>query len=86
MPNNKWKYKINSYERSKMMARESTIDPSYKILAYLTANEERKISGAALFLKLTDEEELKETTADIAKALKADVVKLKNNDYLIINL
>jgi hypothetical protein len=35
-------------------------------------------------MTLKDEEELKETTADLAHALKADVVKLKNNDYLII--
>ena len=68
------------------MAKESSIDPNYKILAYLTANEERKIAGAPLFMQLKDEEELKETTADIAKALKADVVKLKNNDYLIIHI
>lgn len=67
------------------MAREAFIDQSYKILAYLTANEERKIAGAPLFLKLKDEQELKDTTAEIAYALKADVVKLKNNDYLIIS-
>jgi hypothetical protein len=68
------------------MGRESSIEPSYKILAYLTANRDRKISGAALFMILKDEEELKETTAEIANALKADVVKLKNNDYMIIQI
>lgn len=67
------------------MARESSIDSSYKILAYLTANENRKIAGAPLFMTFEDEIELKETTAEIAYALKADVVKLKNNDYLIIS-
>jgi hypothetical protein len=68
------------------MARESSISPSYKVLAYLTANNNREVSGAPLFLKFGTEEELKETTMDIAHALKADVVKLKNNDYLIIGL
>lgn len=66
------------------MGRESSINPKYKILAYLTASEDRKVTGAPLFLKLKNEEELVETTEDIAKALKADVVKLKNNDYMII--
>jgi hypothetical protein len=66
------------------MGRESSMDQSYKIFAYLTSNELRKISGAPLFLKLKDEQELKETTEDIAKALKADIVKLKNNDYIVI--
>lgn len=68
------------------MGRESSIKPDYKILAYLTANEERKVSGAPLFMTLKTEEELKETTVDIAKALKADVVKLKNNDYMIVRV
>lgn len=68
------------------MGRESSIKPDYKILAYLTANEDRKISGAPLFFQLKDVEELKETTADIAKALRADIVKLKNNDYMIIRI
>lgn len=68
------------------MAREASIDQSYKILAYLTANDDRKIAGAPLFLKLKDEQELKEMTAEIAHALKADVVRLKNSDYLIISI
>lgn len=68
------------------MGRESSIKPNYKIMAYLTANEERKVSGSPLFLKLKDEAELKETTADIAKALRAEVVKLNNNDYMIIRI
>jgi hypothetical protein len=72
--------------RRRMMAKEASIDPNYKILAYLTANDDRKIAGAPLFMKLKDEDELKETTDDIARALKADVVKLKNNDYLIIHI
>lgn len=66
------------------MGREASVAPNYKILAYLTANENRKVTGAPLFMTLKDEEELKEITADLAHALKADVVKLKNNDYLII--
>ncbi|WP_462409607.1 capping complex subunit for YIEGIA [Neobacillus sp. Marseille-QA0830] len=66
------------------MGRESSQNPSYKILAYLTANPDRKVTGAPLFLTLKDEMELRETTMEIANALKADLVKLKNNDYLII--
>ena len=68
------------------MGRESSMKPNYKIIAYLTANSQREVGGAPLFLKLENEHELKETTVDIAKALKADVVKLKNNDYMIIRV
>lgn len=68
------------------MGRESSSKPTYKILAYLTANKERKISGAPLFMTLKNDEELEETTLEIARALKADVVKLKNNDYMIIQV
>ncbi|MEH7108381.1 MULTISPECIES: capping complex subunit for YIEGIA [Bacillaceae] len=66
------------------MAKESNMKPDYKIIAYLTSNEERKVTGAPLFLSFKTEEELKDTTLEIAKALKAEIVKLKNNDYLII--
>ncbi|MCM3236610.1 hypothetical protein M3589_02610 [Heyndrickxia oleronia] len=68
------------------MGKESSNKPDYKILAYLTANKDRKISGAPLFLSFNTIDELKETTNDIASALKADVVKLKNNDYMIIRV
>lgn len=68
------------------MGRESSMKPDYKILAYLTSDQDREISGAPLFYKAKDEQELKEVTADIAKAMKADVVKLTNNDYMIIRV
>lgn len=68
------------------MVRESSLEPGYKIIAYLTANQEREISGAPLFMKLKDDTELKEMMEDLTNALKADAVKLKNNDYIIISI
>ena len=62
------------------------MDPAYKIMAYVTANQNRKVSGAPMFLTVDSPEEAKELTSEIAHALKADVVKLKNNDYLIIHI
>lgn len=66
------------------MGREASMKPEYKILAYLTTSTSRNVGGAPLSLQLKDEQELKDTTVDIAKALKADVVKLTNGDYMVI--
>ena len=60
--------------------------PTYDILAYLTSNKERVITGSPLVIWEKNSEELKELTGDLAKAMKADVVKMKNGDYLVIRV
>ncbi len=66
------------------MGRESTNKPNYDILALITMNKDRILGGKQLTLLAQTVEEQKEMTQDIAKAMKADVVQLKNGDYLII--
>ncbi|MEG6584451.1 capping complex subunit for YIEGIA [Dendrosporobacter sp. 1207_IL3150] len=41
--------------------------------------------GSALVVKAKDEEEQKKLMLDIAKAVKADVLKLSNGIYLILH-
>lgn len=60
--------------------------PTYDMLAYLTSNKERVITGSPLVIWEKNSEELKELTGDLAKAMKADVVKMKNGDYLVIRV
>jgi hypothetical protein len=66
------------------MGRESNIEPEYDILAVITLNKDRVLSGKPLTLLAQNEEEQKEMTADLAKALKAEIVRMKTKDYLII--
>ncbi|WP_188453369.1 capping complex subunit for YIEGIA [Virgibacillus oceani] len=68
------------------MGRESSMKPNYEILAYITRNKERVLNGSSLVLLADSEESSKEMTVDIAKAMKADVVHLKNGDYMIIRV
>ncbi|MGS2780456.1 capping complex subunit for YIEGIA [Robertmurraya sp. GLU-23] len=68
------------------MGKESSMKPTYDILAYLTSNKERVITGSPLVIWEKNSEELKELTGDLAKAMKADVVKMKNGDYLVIRV
>ncbi|WP_160725965.1 capping complex subunit for YIEGIA [Bacillus sp. USDA818B3_A] len=66
------------------MGREGGTKVNYDILALVTLNKERILGGKQLTLLANDEEEQKTMTADIAKALKADVVKMTSGDYLVI--
>ncbi|MBT2729822.1 hypothetical protein J7E63_23455 [Bacillus sp. ISL-75] len=68
------------------MGREASTKPNYDILALVTLEKERILGGKQLSLLAKDEEEQKTMTADIAKALKADVVRLKSGDYLVIRV
>lgn len=68
------------------MGREATLKPNYQILAYLTTEKTRVLSSNCLALFTNSEDALKGLTADIAKAMKADVVKLSNGDYMIIKI
>ncbi|SHI09573.1 hypothetical protein SAMN02745823_02361 [Sporobacter termitidis DSM 10068] len=57
---------------------------SKNILVYITADENRVLGGDPLTLLSTDPEETKRLTVELGRALKADVVQLKNGDYLLI--
>lgn len=56
-----------------------------EILAYITSNENRVKIGNPLTLVIPDENERKVCVTDISRALKANVLQLKNGDYLIIS-
>lgn len=49
-------------------------------------DKDRVIGGKQLSLLAKTEEEQKIMTQDIAKAMKADVVQMKNGDYLVIRV
>jgi siroheme synthase len=68
------------------MGRESEMTPNYDILAFFTCDKNRYLGGKALSLLAQNEEELVQLTTDVANAMKADVVKLKTGDYLIIRV
>ncbi len=68
------------------MGRESSERPNYEILAFVTLNKERVLGGKQLTLLAENEEEQKIMVKDVAKAMKADVVKMKNGDYLVLRV
>lgn len=68
------------------MGREGTQKPAYEILAIVTLHKERILCGNQLSMLAKDEAEQELMTVDIAKAMKADVVKMKSGDYLVIRL
>lgn len=59
----------------------SSNEPS--IIAYVTLDRERVTQGQ-LVLVAKNEEEQKQLTTDIAKAMKANVTQLHCGDYIII--
>lgn len=56
-----------------------------EILVYITDNKERIISGDPLTLFIPDQKERESCLTDLSKALRADVVQLKNGDHVIIS-
>jgi len=68
------------------LGREGSIKPDYEILAIVTLNSKRILGGKQLSLLGENQEEAEIMTQDIAKAMKADVVQMKNGDYLIIRV
>jgi hypothetical protein len=68
------------------MGRESSLKPDYEILAFVTKDKERYLGGQALSLLAKDDNELDQLTSDIAKAMRADVVKLSSGEYLVIRV
>ncbi|WP_366924485.1 hypothetical protein MFMK1_001464 [Metallumcola ferriviriculae] len=60
--------------------------PKAEILAIITLNKERVLGGKQLTLLAQNEEEQKNMTLEIAKGIKADVIKMKTGDYLIVQV
>lgn len=55
-----------------------------QIVAYITADENRVLGGDPLTLLVKDPEEQKTIITDLGRALSANVVQLKNGDYILI--
>lgn len=55
-----------------------------QILVYITDNKERIISGDPLTLYIPDQQERQQCIADLGRALRADVIQLKNGDHVLI--
>lgn len=55
-----------------------------EITVYITADENRILSGDPLVLLVKDIEEQRALVFELSKALKAEAVQLKNGDYMII--
>lgn len=58
---------------------------SPQILVYITTDENRVIGGDPLTLFIPDENERQGYIMEMSRALKANVVQLKNGDYMIIS-
>ncbi len=56
-----------------------------EIMVYITDNKERIISGDPLTLYIPDSVEREICLTDLGKALRADVVQLKNGDHVLIS-
>lgn len=56
-----------------------------EILAYITDNKDRVLSGDPLTLYITDKEEQKAVVRDLGLALHANVLQLKNGDYILLS-
>ena len=54
------------------------------IIVYITSDEKRVLSGDPLTLLIKDQNEQKDITVELGRALRADVVQLKNGDYILI--
>jgi hypothetical protein len=54
------------------------------ILVYVTADEKRVAGGDPLTLLIRDRQEQQETITELSRALRADIVQLKNGDYVLI--
>ncbi|ABR35250.1 MULTISPECIES: capping complex subunit for YIEGIA [Clostridium] len=57
----------------------------YEIIAYITLSKDRAQNGNPLILVAQTQEEQKQLTDDISKALRAEVVQLTCGDYMIIS-
>jgi len=56
-----------------------------EILVYITDNKERVLSGDPLTLYMCDKEEREKCLVDLSRALRGNVIELKNGDHMIIS-
>ncbi|HBB28472.1 hypothetical protein SDC9_70295 [bioreactor metagenome] len=68
------------------MGKESSMKVNYEIIAYITKDKDRILSSNCLVFWADSDNTSKNITVEIAKAMKADVVKLTNGDYMIIRV
>ncbi|MDU6265036.1 MAG: hypothetical protein E6600_11105 [Anaerocolumna aminovalerica] len=61
------------------------MEKNREIFVYITDNIDRVITGNPLALYITDENEKQQCIRDLEIALKADVIQLKNGDYILIS-
>jgi len=61
------------------------VEKNREIFVYITDNIDRVITGNPLALYITDENEKQQCIRDLEIALKADVIQLKNGDYILIS-
>lgn len=54
------------------------------IIVYVTADDKRVAGGDPLTLVIQDRQEQQETITELGRALRADIVQLKNGDYVLI--
>ncbi|MCI2105789.1 MAG: hypothetical protein LKK00_03605 [Intestinimonas sp.] len=54
------------------------------IVVYITADEKRVLGGDPLTLLVKDPDEQKQLTTDLGRALRADIVQMKNGDYILL--
>lgn len=55
-----------------------------EIIAYVTNNKERLISGDPLCFYIEDEAERNQLVSDISRALRANAIQLNNGDIIIV--
>ncbi len=56
-----------------------------QILVYITNKPDKIIGGDPLCLCIPDEGEKQQLLIDIGRALRANVIQLKNGDYMIVS-
>ena len=55
-----------------------------EIIAYITSDRERIISGDPLCLYITDETAKQQIVSELGRALRANAIQLKNGDYIVM--
>lgn len=55
-----------------------------EILVYVTGDDSRVLGGNPLTLLIKDSKEQQETVTALGRALHADVMQLKNGDYILV--
>jgi hypothetical protein len=64
---------------------DKSMSKSNEILVYITADKNRVMGGNPLILIIKDVEEQKKLSVELGRTLRANVIQLKNDDYIIIS-